>query len=59
IAFSESKVLQLRLETFDVFNHTQFFGPVAVNGDFDNPLFGRVVAAASPRLIQVAAKFQF
>ena len=32
----ESKVLQFRLETFNVFNHTQFFGPAAVNGDVDN-----------------------
>lgn len=58
--FSEARVLQLRVEAFDVFNHTQFFGPTAVNGDVDNkPLFGRVVNAAAPRLIQLAAKFQF
>jgi Carboxypeptidase regulatory-like domain len=56
---SETKLLQLRLETFNIFNHTQFFGPAAVNGDVDNSLFGHVVSAASPRLIQVAAKFQF
>lgn len=58
--FSEARVLQLRVEAFNIFNHTQFFGPTAVNGDVDNqPLFGRVVNAASPRLIQLAAKFQF
>lgn len=55
----ETKSLQFRVETFNIFNHTQFFGPTAVNGDVDNPLFGHVVNAASPRLIQVAAKFQF
>jgi Carboxypeptidase regulatory-like domain len=59
IPFSEARVLQLRLETFNVFNHTQFFGPAAVNGDVNNPLFGEVVSAAPPRLIQLAAKFQF
>jgi hypothetical protein len=57
--FSEGRVLQLRAEAFNIFNHTQFFGPAAVNGDVNNPLFGRVVSAAAPRLIQVAAKFEF
>jgi hypothetical protein len=59
IPFTETKVLQLRVETFNLFNHTQFFGPAAVNGDVNNPLFGQVVSAAAPRLIQLAAKFQF
>jgi len=57
--FSESKALQFRLETFNAFNHAQFFGPVAVDGDFDSNLFGQVVKAAPPRLIQVALKFTF
>lgn len=57
--FTEARVLQLRVEAFNIFNHTQFFGPAAVNGDFNNPLFGKVVSAVSPRLVQVAAKFQF
>ena len=56
---SESKALQFRLEAFNVFNHTQFFGPAAVNGDFSSTLFGRVVRAAPPRLMQVALKFTF
>ena len=56
---SESKALQFRLETFNTFNHTQFFGPAAVNGDSDSDLFGRVVKAAPPRLMQVALKFTF
>ena len=56
---SESKALQFRLETFNTFNHTQFFGPAAVNGDSDSDLFGRVVKAAPPRLLQVALKFTF
>ena len=56
---SESKALQFRLETFNTFNHAQFFGPVAVNGDIDSDLFGRVVKAAPPRLMQVALKFTF
>ena len=56
---SESKALQFRLEAFNVFNHTQFFGPAAVNGDFSSTLFGQVVKAAPPRLMQVALKFTF
>jgi hypothetical protein len=57
---SESKALEFRLETFNIFNHTQFFGPAAVNGDVSNAnLFGHVVNAAPPRLIQLALKYTF
>ena len=57
--FSEARSLQFRLETFNTFNHTQFFGPSAVNGDIDSPLFGQVVKAQPPRLMQLALKFVF
>ncbi len=56
---SEGKVLQLRMEAFNAFNHSQFFGPASVNANLSNPLFGQVVQASSPRLIQLAAKFTF
>ena len=56
---SESKQLQFRLETFNTFNHTQFFGPVSVDGDVDSKTFGQVVKAAPPRLVQLAAKILF
>jgi len=56
---TESKALQFRLETFNTFNHAQFFGPAAVNGDVDSALFGKVVKAAPPRLMQLALKFTF
>ena len=56
---SETKALQFRLETFNTFNHAQFFGPAAVNGDFGTDLFGQVVKAAPPRLVQVALKLTF
>ena len=55
----ESRVLQFRLETFNLFNHAQFFAPAAVNGNVDSSLFGRVVNAAPPRLMQLALKFTF
>ncbi|HVA94216.1 MAG TPA: TonB-dependent receptor [Candidatus Dormibacteraeota bacterium] len=56
---SESKTLQFRLETFNTFNHTQFFGPAAVNGDRSSNLFGQVVKASPPRLMQAALKLTF
>jgi hypothetical protein len=57
--FSESRSLQFRFEAFNAFNHANFFGPLAVNGDISNALFGQVVNAAPPREVQVAAKFFF
>jgi hypothetical protein len=57
--FGESRSMEFRLETFNTFNHTQFFGFAAVNGDIDSNLFGQVVKAAPPRLIQVALKLAF
>jgi hypothetical protein len=56
---TETKALQFRLETFNLFNHTQFFGPAAVNGNVDSGLFGQVVNAAPPRLMQLALKYTF
>jgi len=55
----EGRNLQFRMETFNTFNHTQFFGPAAVNGNIDSPLFGQVVKAAAPRLVQLALKLSF
>jgi len=59
LPLSETKSLQFRLETFNTFNHTQFFGPAAVNGDKDSSLFGKVVQAMPPRLMQAAIKLSF
>ena len=59
IKLSEARSLQFRLETFNTFNHAQFFGPAAVDGDLDSNLFGQVVKAAPPRLIQLALKYTF
>lgn len=56
---TESKLLQLRIETFNTFNHTQFFGPGAVQGNIDSPLFGQVVKTADPRIMQLGLKFLF
>jgi len=59
IRFHDSKSLDLRFEGFNVFNHAQFFGPAAVDGQVEDPAFGKIVSAASPRLVQLAAKFAF
>jgi Carboxypeptidase regulatory-like domain len=59
LRLTESKSLQFRLETFNVFNHAQFFGPQAVDGNISSSTFGQVVSAAAPRLVQVGAKFIF
>ncbi len=59
IPLTETKSVQFRLETFNVFNHPQFFGPASVNGNIDSPLFGEVVQAEPPRLMQLALKFTF
>ncbi len=59
VPLTEAKALQLRLETFNIFNYPQFFGPASVQGNVDNPLFGQIVSAAPPRLMQLAVKFTF
>jgi len=55
----ESTSLQFRAEAFNVFNHTQFFGPQAVDGNIDSSTFGHIISAAPPRLMQLSAKFFF
>ena len=59
VTLSESKSLQFRFEGFNAFNHAQFYGPTAVNGNINSPSFGYVVSAAAPRLMQAAVKFIF
>ena len=59
IRFGESRALQIRVETFNTFNHAQFFGPAAVNGEITSDAFGQVVSADAPRLVQLAAKIRF
>ncbi|MBK5292547.1 MAG: carboxypeptidase regulatory-like domain-containing protein [Acidobacteriia bacterium] len=72
---AEGRFLQLRLEMFNAFNHTQFSDfnrtatfnlqgvltnlPTAVGGGGGRYGFGAITAARDPRLIQLAAKFYF
>jgi hypothetical protein len=59
LRLTESKSLQFRLEAFNAFNHTQFFGPQAVDGNIASSTFGQVISATSPRLVQLGIKFFF
>ncbi len=72
IHITESKYFQIRLETYNTFNHTQFLGG-STNGlagggivsDVNNPEFGRVLSVVQGstdgdgRVIQLAGKFYF
>jgi len=73
LRLTESKMLNFRMEAFNIFNHAQFYGPGAVNGNVnelcsaaagasivaDTSCFGYVVSAMPPRLMQAAIKFVF
>jgi hypothetical protein len=53
------KSIEFRWETFNTFNHSQFFGAASVNGNINSSTFGNVVSSMPPRLMQVAVKFTF
>jgi len=59
LTLTESKSLLLRVEAFNVFNHTQFNGPASVDGDIGSSTFGNAISAAAPRILQGAVKFNF
>jgi Carboxypeptidase regulatory-like domain len=56
IPLTESSGLQLRLETFNTFNHTQFRN--SDNGLGDNR-FGQFTSAYDARIVQLSGKFYF
>ncbi|KAA6460430.1 carboxypeptidase regulatory-like domain-containing protein [Acidobacteria bacterium AB60] len=59
VHLSERRSVALRIESFNVFNHAQFYGPAAVDGQAEDPNFGKIVSAAAPRLVQIAARISF
>ena len=59
LSLGDGRSLELRVEAFNVFNHTQFYGPDSVDGQIEDPNFGQIEKAVAPRLMQVAAKFSF
>jgi len=56
IGGDSARRLQIRLESDNVFNHTQFNNPTSTYG---NGLFGYITASAASRQTQLAGKFYF
>ena len=59
---SESKYVQLRLESYNAFNHTQFYNsasPANITTTITSANFGRISSAAPGRATQLAAKIYF
>jgi hypothetical protein len=59
LPITESTSVLFRVEAFNVFNHTQFNGPTAVDGNIGSSTWGQVINAAPPRILQGALKFTF
>ena len=59
VKMGDTRELTFRAESFNVFNHAQFFGPEAVNGNPDSTNFGQIVNANASRQLQLALKFSF
>jgi hypothetical protein len=55
-SFSEDVKLQMRFESFNTFNHTEFQNIDAGTNDAN---FGQVTSAYDPRVLQLGAKIQF
>jgi hypothetical protein len=56
---SEGTALKMRIDFFNIFNHTNFANP---NGNFGSSRFGRIIAIrnfTNSRLIQLGADFVF
>jgi hypothetical protein len=56
---TETKSLEFRFETFNTFNHAQFYPNGSVDGNINDATFGHVLKAAPPRIGQVALKLTF
>ena len=59
IRVTESKALRFAPKTFNTFNHAQFFGAAAVDGNISDATFGQLVNSMPPRLVQLTLKFIF
>jgi hypothetical protein len=57
----EAQKLELRLDSFNTFNHTQFrfSSSILSFSDINSGNFGRALSAAPGRVVQLAAKFYF
>ena len=59
LALKDERAIEVRFESFNVFNHTQFFGPSSVSGTLGSSNFGQVTSAGAPRICQAALRFAF
>ena len=57
-SITESMKVELRMEAYNMFNHTQF-DPNQITTDVSSGTFGQESGALNPRLMQIAAKFIF
>jgi hypothetical protein len=55
-SFAEKASLQLRLETFNTFNHGS---PSSIETNVDSGIFGQVIGWHDPRTLQIGAKLKF
>lgn len=53
------QTVDFRIEAFNVFNHSQFFGPASVNGNISSNSFGQIEQAQPPRLMQASVRYSF
>jgi hypothetical protein len=56
---TESASLEFCFETFNTFNHAQFDGANAVDGNRDDATFGQMLKSQPGRVSQVALKLNF
>ena len=59
VSLGKKHAVQFRFETFNVFNTAEFYAGGAVDGNVSSSIFGQIVRAAPPRLVQLAVKYSF
>ena len=58
--FTERTMVEVGIEAYNLFNHTQFCTATScVTNNIQSPNFGRILAAAPGRLVQLRAKVNF
>ncbi|MFZ0744615.1 MAG: carboxypeptidase regulatory-like domain-containing protein [Terracidiphilus sp.] len=55
----DNRAFEVRAEAFNLFNHAQFFGAGAVEGNISSGSFGSAVSSMPPRLVQLALRYRF
>ncbi len=53
---TERAHFELRFESFNTFNHTQFNG---LNNSYGSSQFGQITSAWDPRVLELGGKFVF